>query len=247
MPSVDLSLIIACYNEEPHLERNVGEILRMLDSLRLRSELILIDDHSRDDTPGLIRRLAERDPRIVARFHESNVGRGGTVAEGIRSARGAVAGFIDVDLEVHCRYVPAMVDAILEGGYDVATALRVYKINLTPTGVVRWVLSIGYRTLAQWGLDSPFKDTETGFKFFRREAILPVLDRCEDRHWFWDTEVMLEAGRAGLRVVEIPALFLRQPSQGSSLRVFADTRAYLKAMRRYRRKIKAQASSESRG
>jgi len=247
VPSVDLSLIIACYNEAPHLERNLGEILRVLDALRLSCELILIDDRSRDETPRLIGQLAERDPRIVAIYHEANVGRGGTVAEGIRASRGTVAGFIDVDLEVHCRYVPSMVDAILDGGYDVATALRVYKITLTPSGVLRWVLSVGYRTMAQLVLGSRFKDTETGFKFFRREAILPVLDRCLDRHWFWDTEVMLEAGRAGLRVVEIPALFLRQPSSGSSLRVVPDTLEYLSAVRRYRRRIKSEASTRHRG
>jgi hypothetical protein len=85
-------------------------------------------------------------------------------------------------------------------------------------------------------LGSPFEDTETGFKFFRREAILPVLDSCGDEGWFWDTEVMLEANRAGLKVVEIPALFQRQSAKTSSLRVFSDTVGYMKAIATYRRR-----------
>jgi glycosyltransferase involved in cell wall biosynthesis len=232
----DLSLIIACYNEENHLERNVGQIRRTLDLAPYTSELIFIDDHSSDRTRELISGLVASEPDWRSLFHERNVGRGGTVAEGIRMARGRVAGFIDIDLEVHCRYIPTMVQAILQDGFDVATGHRIYKVDFTPTGLVRALLSVGYRRVARLLLGSPFEDTETGYKFFRREAILPVLDRCLDRHWFWDTEIMLESHRAGLRIIEIPTLFQRQSAEGSSLRVFSDTAAYIRAMRKYRKR-----------
>jgi glycosyltransferase involved in cell wall biosynthesis len=233
---IDLSLIIACYNEEPHLERNIAQVRRTLDLVPYSSELIFIDDCSSDRTRELITSLVDGEPGWRALFHDENVGRGGTVAEGIRLARGSVAGFIDIDLEVHCRYIPTMVQAILQDGFDVATGHRIYKVDFTPAGILRAILSVGYRKVAQWLLDSPFQDTETGYKFFRREAVLPLLDRCADRHWFWDTEIMLESHRAGLKIIEIPALFQRQPAKGSSLRVFADTTAYIKAIRAYRKR-----------
>jgi len=232
---MDLTLVVACYNEEPHLAANARDIFATLAFTGWDWEVIFIDDCSADRTPELIRELCRDEPRARAIFHEQNVGRGGTVAEGIRAGQGTVAGYIDVDLEVHCRYVPSLVHSILSGECDVATALRVYKVNLTLTGIVRWALSVGYRQTARMMLSSPFKDTETGFKFFRRDAILPVLDRCADRHWFWDTEVMLEAHRAGLSIEEVPALFQRQPSAGSSLNVIGDTLGYLRAIRTYRR------------
>jgi glycosyltransferase involved in cell wall biosynthesis len=232
----DFSLIIACYNEEAHLERNVSRVRRTLELCPWRAELIFIDDCSTDRTREIITALVEGENSWRHAFHERNVGRGGTVAEGIRMARGKVAGFIDIDLEVHCRYIPTMVQAILSDGYDVATGHRIYKIDFTPSGLVRALLSVGYRKVARILLDSPFKDTETGYKFFRREAILPVLDRCYDRHWFWDTEIMLESRRAGLGIVEIPILFQRQPAGSSSLRVFSDTAAYIRAIGKYRRR-----------
>ncbi|MCP3978116.1 MAG: glycosyltransferase family 2 protein [bacterium] len=235
-PRPDLSLIVPCYNETPHLERSVRELLLTLRNWSGTAEVLFIDDASRDGTPQLIERLLADVPEARAQYHETNVGRGGTVSEGLRLARGRVAGFIDIDLEIHCRYIPAMVQAILDEGYDVATAHRVYKMKFTPTGILRWVLSVGYRGLARAMLGSPFRDTETGYKFFRREAVLPVLDRCRDRHWFWDTEVMLEAHAAGLKVIEIPALFQRQPGATSSLRVVPDTLSYLGAVRAYRRR-----------
>jgi glycosyltransferase involved in cell wall biosynthesis len=239
-PAPDLSLVIACYNEEPHLAENVREIRATLDLCRWETELIFIDDASTDRTASLVRELVDGDGRATACFHERNVGRGGTVAEGMRMSRGSVVGFIDVDLEVHCRYVPSMVQAILVDGYDVATAHRIYKFRPTPSAMVRWLLSTGYRRLAQLALGSPFVDTETGFKFFRRERVLPVLDRCVDTHWFWDTEVMLESAHAGLKVIEIPALFQRQAGAGSSLRVIPDTVDYLRAMRRFRKRRRSR-------
>ena len=231
---VELSLILAVYNEEPHLEESVREIRRTLALCPWTTELIFIDDASSDRSPEIVRRLADGDPAARTFFHEENAGRGATVAEGIRIAAGEVVGFIDVDLEVHCRYSPSMVQAIVEDGYDVATAHRIYKFKFTPPAIVRWLLSTGYRKFARVALGSPFEDTETGFKFFRRERFLPVLERCRDPRWFWDTELMLEARRAGLRVVEIPALFQRKPARHSSLRVVPDTLAYLRAVRAYR-------------
>jgi glycosyltransferase involved in cell wall biosynthesis len=235
-PPVVLSLIIACLNEERHLRNNVEQIRETLELCPWSSELIFIDDGSSDGTREIISALVEGEPEWRQTFHDSNVGRGGTVAEGIRMARGEVAGFIDIDLELHCRYIPAMVQAVLKNGYDVATARRIYKLDFTPAGIVRAVLSVGYRMAAKTILGSPFEDTETGFKFFRRRAILPVLERCRDEGWFWDTEIMLEAEREGLKVIEIPALFQRQSAKTSSLRVFSDTIGYMKAIAAYRRR-----------
>jgi glycosyltransferase involved in cell wall biosynthesis len=241
--AIDLSLVIACYNEESYLVDHVRQIRRTLGLCPWSYELIFIDDGSTDRTREILGTLgAGRDDSTVV-LHEHNVGRGGTVSEGFRQARGEVVGFLDIDLEVHCRYLPSLVQAIVEDGFDVATAHRIYKVNLTPAGALRWLLSAGYRLVARRLLGSPFADTETGFKFFRRAAVLPLLDRCRDRHWFWDTEIMLEALRAGLKVIEVPALFQRRPSDSSSLRVVPDTLAYVRAIRAYRRRRRDEARS----
>jgi glycosyltransferase involved in cell wall biosynthesis len=100
--SPDLSLVLACYNEESILERSIDEIFRVLDSLRWTSEVILIDDASRDGTGRIIDRILLDNPKrgLFKLEHVQNVGRGGTVSEGFRKARGRFVGFIDTDLEV---------------------------------------------------------------------------------------------------------------------------------------------------
>ena len=226
---VDFTLVIACSNEEPILEQSVAETLRVLDAMRWSSEIIFIDDRSQDRTVEVIGRIVAAHPTraITVVQHAANVGRGGTVAEGMRLGRGQYVGFIDIDLEVHARYLLPCLLA-LEEGADVATALRIYRFHWR--SLDRYVLSRGYRSLVAAVVGVPLQDTETGFKLFRRDRILPVLDACEDRGWFWDTEVMVRAHYAGLRIREIPVLFLRRFDKQSSVRAVRDTLTYLRKL-----------------
>ncbi len=237
---LDLSLVIACYQEEGHLEESVREIVRVLSSSRYSWELIFIDDCSTDSTRQLIKKIVADGANMRSVFHETNLGRGGTVAEGFRMAKARIVGFIDIDLEVHARYILEMLRAIDEG-QDCATAYRVYKVRMHPGPLLRHVLSRGYRLLSRTLLNIPLRDTETGFKFFRRDAILPILDRCEHVGWFWDTEVMTLAHLAGLKIREIPCLFIQRRDKASTVRVFSDTRDYLAALLAFRRRLRRKA------
>jgi SAM-dependent methyltransferase len=150
-------------------------------------------------------------------------GRGRTVPT-FRIARGEVVGFIDIDLEVHARYIPSFVLAVQHGA-DLVTAHRIYKTH--PRLFHRFVLSRGYSWLVQAMLGIRLNDTEAGFKFFRRDRLLAVLDQIEDQGWFWDTEVIARFLMKRHRVEEIPCLFLKRYDKKSSVRVIKDTLDYL--------------------
>jgi glycosyltransferase involved in cell wall biosynthesis len=229
-----LSVVIACYNDGPILERNVTETLRLLDTWHVATELIFVDDCSRDDTPAIIERFvrAHPDRRITSLRHATNLGRGRSVADGMGAARGHLVGFLDIDLEVHARYILPCLLA-LEDGYDVATGLRMY--DFTWRSADRYVMSRGYRWLMQKTLDVPLQDPETGFKFFRRDAILPVLAQTNDPGWFWDTEIMVRAFYAGLRITEIPVVFQRQFERPSTVRPLVDSLIHFRRLSAFRR------------
>lgn len=232
---VGLSIVIACYNEEKVLEKSVGTIQETLDNTLYDYEIILVDDGSTDETFEIARGLSNRCSNIKLIWHKKNMGRGRAVADGIRFSQGRIAGFIDVDLETHARYIPFLALEI-DKGADIATAWRIYKVRLG--SFCRWLLSLGYRTLSSFMLETRMKDTETGCKFFNREKILPIIEEIQDEHWFWDTEVMVRSYYRGLKIREIPTLYIRRKETGTTVKVFKDTLYYLARLWRFRKEVR---------
>jgi len=231
----DLSVVIACYQEEGHLRDSVAQLVATLDGMARSYELIFLDDKSTDGTAAIVRDLVAGHGNRRAIYHEQNVGRGGTVAEGFRLARGRIVGFLDIDLEVHCRWLPSVLAAI-DGGADGATAFRHYALGINPIAWVRQFLSKGYRWLFRRLFDVPSGDPETGFKWFVREKILPVVARTHDVAWFWDSEILILAHDAGLRIVEVACRFERRNDKQSTVRIVRDVWRYLVAIRAFRKR-----------
>jgi glycosyltransferase involved in cell wall biosynthesis len=236
-PLPHLSLVLACYNEAEHLEQSFAEIRDTLTQVPFPFEVIFVDDASRDRTRELLAGIVAAHPDLCLRtiLHERNHGRGATVSDGFRAARGAITGYIDVDLEVHSRYIPSLVRAIDQGA-DVATLRRIYAFQLG--SLDRYFMSRGYSWLVRRMLGVGFADTETGYKFFRRERVLPLLDEIEDEGWFWDTEFMVRAHRRGLRIAEIPGAYVRRDDKTSTVRGIRDSVRYFGKLLAFRRTLR---------
>jgi glycosyltransferase involved in cell wall biosynthesis len=241
-PPPYLSLVLACYNEEEILAESFREIRETLDGLGRPYEIVFVDDVSRDRTREILRQIVAENPGLSLNviLHEKNRGRGATVTDGFRAARGEIAGYIDVDLEVHPRYIPSLVRAI-EKGADVAVVRRIYAFQLR--SLDRYFMSRGYSFLVRKLLGVSLRDTETGYKFFRRQALLPVIDAIEDPAWFWDTEFMVRAARRGLRIAEIPGAYVRRDDKTSTVRGMRDSFVYFFKLLGFR---KADAASRRR-
>lgn len=233
-PALDISLVIPCYRDAPHLAWAVGEIIKTLSRTTWSWEIILVNDASPDECGVIIEKLirAHAGHQLRALHHEKNTGRGRAVMDGMALAQGRYAGFIDIDLEVHCRYIPSMIEA-LEHGADVAVAHRHYNVGIQV--IHRAIMSKGYIWLMNRLLGFHMKDTEAGYKFFRMSRIAPVLEQTKDPGWFFDTEIMARAHLAGLRLAFVPVLFLRRPDKASTVKLFSDSLAYFKNLLRFRR------------
>ncbi len=239
---MDLSLVLACYNEEPLLADSVRKIVEVLDGIHCSYELIFVDDASTDTTRQLITELAvtyQQRAAIHTIFHEQNVGRGGTVCEGLRIARGDVIGYVDIDLEIAAHYILPCLLAIRQGS-DVAIGKRVYKFKWR--SLDRFIISKGYAWLIHRLLNlDGITDTETGYKFFKRDRVLPLLAQCREAGWFWDTEIMALCHRAGLSIREIPCLLLRRFDKQSSVQPLRDSVDCLVKLMQFRTRMRAEA------
>lgn len=227
MKKTDLSLILACFNEGPTLKDSLEQITETLQSLKYKWEIIAIDDNSLDSTYKKLVEFSETRKNISVFKNSYNIGRGGTVALGIKKAKGNIVGFIDADLEVSPVYLIQFVKAI-EKGADLAIAVRIYRGSLA--SLDRWVLSKGYNFLITKILDLNIEDTEAGYKFFNRKKILPILNLVKDKKWFFDTEIIARASAKKYKIAEIPVLFIRRSDKKSTVKIISDVIAYLKAI-----------------
>lgn len=234
MSKTHLSLILALYNEGPTLEQDLKKIYSTLNKIKKGWEVILVEDGSNDDTLAKIQKLLPnlKNTRLI--HHHQNQGRGKTVSDGIKAARGIYCGFLDVDLEVSSDYIPLFTGE-LEKGYDMVIANRFYEKNLT--ALTRVLSSKGYKLIVHSFLNLPIDDTEAGYKFFRREKILPILSKTKDKGWFWDTEICARAYWAGLKISQIPVLFIRRVNKKSTVRLIPDSWDYLRKIYQFRTQI----------
>jgi glycosyltransferase involved in cell wall biosynthesis len=222
---IDFSLILPCYNEEKYLASSIQQIVSVLNSTAYSYEIIFVDDMSLDETRKIIDRFVASPATHSRRiFNKHNIGRGGTVMRGIRRAHGKWVGFIDIDLEVGAHYIPYCLASLAEGA-SVVTGLRIYKISLR--GIFRHLASKCYGGLVRFLLKLPLHDTETGFKFFDRSAVLPLLSQVKETGWFWDTEIMARCVQHELTIIEKPCLFIRRHDKTSSVRLIRDSLRYL--------------------
>lgn len=235
---VDVSVLLPCYNEAKILRASVKAVMAVMEQTKYRYEIIIAEDASHDGTAAVAKILSEEFPHVVWIHREERRGRGSAVANAIAQSKGRVCGYLDADLETPAHYIPLFVSAI-ENGADIASAARVYQLTFWKKikRLHKVLAHTVYAALSRTALDVPLRDIESGFKFFRRERILPILTQIKDTHWFWDTEVMVRSYYAGYAVKEIPVVFTPDPTHESTVNLLRDSLDHLRRLFAFRREI----------
>src|SRR3989344_376833 len=234
MVKVEVSLILACYNEGSTFEKSINQIVNVLKKDVRDWEIIFVEDKSDNDTKKSVEKLVKEIKNARAIYQFKNQGRGKSVADGILAAKGDICGYLDVDLEVSASYIPLFIKEI-EDGADLVVGKRFYEGGLK--NLTRFVSSKVYAIAVKSILKSPVDDTEAGYKFFRRSKIDPLLGKVKSKHWFWDTEICMIANSKNLRVEQIPVLFKRRKDKKSTVKLFPDTIDYLKNLIRLKKEL----------
>lgn len=237
MDKYDASLILACYNEAEIFNDSVARLIKTLNKTDYTWEIIFVDDKSSDNTVGLIKKAIKRYSRdnLSAIYHNKNQGRGQTVVDGFKKAKGKYVGYLDIDLEIGEWYLPRFFEA-LDNGFDLASAWRIYDFQLW--SLPRWLASKGYTWLRKVLLGLPYQDTEGGYKFFKRSKLLPLLIKAKNQGWFFDTEIMALSCKYHLKVIELPVAFIRRAEKTSTVKLIPDTLTYLKDLYKFSRRFK---------
>lgn len=203
---VEVSVVLPAYNEAQTIENTVRVTVETLESFLPADafEVIVAEDGCDDETPAIADRLAAEDDRIRHYHSDDRLGRGGALERAFEAAHGGTLVYFDTDLATDMRHLEELVERVRSGEYDAATGSRWMPDRVADRPPKRGVPSRVYNGLVRLFLRSDLRDHQCGFKAFSRETFEALRDDVEDDHWFWDTEMLVRAQRAGFRVAEFP-------------------------------------------
>jgi putative flippase GtrA len=206
-----LDVVVPVYNEEIDLEPCVRRLHAYLAAeFPYPFRITIADNASTDSTADVARRLADGVPEVVA-VHLDQKGRGRALKHVWTHSDAAVLAYMDVDLSTDLGALLPLVAPLISGHSDLAIGSRLARGSRVVRGVKREFISRGYNLLLRGALSARFSDAQCGFKAIRADVAERLLPMVEDTGWFFDTEMLVLAEKAGLRIHEVPVDWIDDP------------------------------------
>ncbi len=230
-----LDVVVPVHNEETDLEPCVRRLHEHLGAtFPYPFRITVADNASTDATLAVARRLAAELPEVaVLRLAEE--GRGRALRAAWSASDAPVLAYLDVDLSTDLAALLPLVAPLLSGHSDLAIGTRLSRGSRVVRGVKRELISRGYNLLLRGTFAVRFSDAQCGFKAIRADVARELLPLVQDTGWFFDTELLVLAQRAGLRIHEVPVDWVDDPD--SRVDVLATALADLRGIARLGRAL----------
>jgi glycosyltransferase involved in cell wall biosynthesis len=205
MSHPQLSIVIPAYNESARIENALDRVMTCVADQGWDAEVLVVDDGSRDNTVAIVERWMYRHPRLHLIKNRGNRGKGYSVRNGLLQAAGDIVMFTDADLSAPMIEAERLVAAIKDGA-DVAIGSRwLDKGRQTiHQPLYRQVFGRCFNWITRTVMGLPFKDTQCGFKAFRRDAAQVIFRLQTIERWGFDPELLFIARKLKYNIVEVP-------------------------------------------
>jgi len=249
-----LSIVIPAFNEEARLPSLIGNLgsaaAAAVEATGMDLvEILIVDDGSTDRTPTILREAAEGDPLVEPLFaYEGNRGKGAAFAAGVERARGDFVLLADADLSTPLTELSKLTAAIRGGAADIAIGSRAVPGAVVERGPWhRKLLGFSFNGSVRLLTGLRLRDTQNGFKLFPTSAAKRLVAEQTCEGFAFDVELLMRADRAGLRIVEVPILYMHDSR--SSVRVASASAKMLRdvVLLSYRLRVRAGARRGPRG
>nr|WP_236594828.1 bifunctional glycosyltransferase family 2/GtrA family protein [Saccharothrix sp. 6-C] len=206
-----LDVVVPVHNEE----RDLGPCVRELHADLTRTfpypfRITIANNASTDGTRAVADELALELPGVAA-VHLAEKGRGRALKAVWTASDAAVLAYMDVDLSTDLAALAPLVASLTSGHSDLAIGSRLARGARVVRGPKRELISRCYNLILRGALATRFTDAQCGFKAIRADVARRLLPHVEDTGWFFDTELLVLAERAGARIHEVPVDWVDDP------------------------------------
>ena len=236
-------MVFPAYNEVDYLYPAVEKTTQALNEFTRSYEIIIAEDGSVDGTAERAEEIAQKYPYVKHVHREKRLGRGTALKNAFKQSGGEVLVYMDLDLATDLKALKPLVEAITIEGYDLSTGSRMLPESKVERSLRRSISSKTYNFLVRHMLGSKLRDHQCGFKAFKREPAMQLLDEVEATHWFWDTEILVRAQRHGFKVKEIAVEW--QSGRGTKVNLFKDSWNMFRQIVKLWWKLKVKRKSSS--
>ena len=228
-----VSIIIPCYNEEANLQKGVlDKVGNFVEENPQIKEVIIVDDGSEDKTAQIIKSQYLPKFKKFKYVKIPHQGKASAVITGIQKAKSEFVLFTDMDLATPIEESKKLIQAIKEG-WHIAIGSRDKKRKGAP--ITRKIMAIGFILIRNFLLNlGKIKDTQCGFKAFKRETALKIISHMKVFHpktkrktkgasvtAGFDLEFLFVAKLLGYKIKEIPVEWRHVETR--NVNVFKDT------------------------
>lgn len=209
MVKTSISIVIPCYNEEKRIGKTLKKVISYMEKKNHDYEIIVVDDGSKDRTIEVVNSIKNKKTRIIR--NKKNLGKGGTVRNGMLHASKRYALFSDADLSTPIEELEKFIR--LKDRYKVLIGSRALKksdIKIKQPFyrvLMGRVFNLMVQLIVVWGV----KDTQCGFKMFRKDASRKIFSRQAFNGFGFDVEILFIAKKLGYKIKEIPVVWLNSP------------------------------------
>lgn len=219
--NIFLSVIIPAYNEERRIGYTVQKIFSYLNSKDYKSEVIIVDDGSMDNTVQIIESMDAGNVFLHIIRNKNNRGKGFSINKGVKKSRGAIILFSDADLSTPIEEIEKFMP-FFDNGYDVVIGSRglpVSDIQVRQVWYREWMgkkFGVLVRLLAVPGI----RDSQCGFKCFTKLSAEKIFPRQRLSGFCFDVELLFISRKLNLRIKEVPVCWRNSPA--SRVKPFID-------------------------
>jgi dolichyl-phosphate beta-glucosyltransferase len=207
-----LSIVIPAYNEAIRIGQSLQTIKDYLKGKAIKAEIIVADDGSSDSTAEISRKALRDWPEAEVISLPENRGKGAAVREGVLKAKAELVLFTDADLSTPIEELEKFLPLAHQGFAVVigSRALPESKV-LKRQSWLREHMGKTFNLLVRLLLIKGIKDTQCGFKLFRKEAAKEIFSQLKTEGFAFDVEALMIARKLGYRIAQVPVVWINCP------------------------------------